>query len=244
MIAALLILALSLACSEARADIYRYLNEEGVECFTDTPTSRAAVRVMKEKAASRRKAPQRNIPPSPSPAETAPKTSSDHLASVQTCPPADLLLPVSGRITSPVGLRHDPIDGVVRDHKGVDIATPEGTPVRPVAAGIVTFSGYRSGYGNTVIVRHDDGTITLYAHNSTNLKHEGEPVDRSSTIAFSGSTGRTTGPHLHFEAWKDGVNMTASFIPGAASSHGAGPENDGIRRSIQADGTLVFSNLP
>lgn len=244
MIVALLFLTLSLACSEACADIYRYLNEDGVECFTDTPTSRTAVKVMKEKWTSRRKAPQRNVPPPPPPVENAQKTCSDHLASLPTSPPADLLLPVSGRITSPLGLRHDPIDGVVRDHKGVDIATPEGTPVRPVAAGIVTFSGYRSGYGNTVIVRHDDGTITLYAHNSTNLKHEGEPVDRSSTIAFSGSTGRTTGPHLHFEAWKDGVNMTASFIPGAASSRGAEPDNDGIRRSIQADGTLVFTNLP
>jgi murein DD-endopeptidase MepM/ murein hydrolase activator NlpD len=243
MIVALLFLTLSLACSEARADIYRYLNEDGVECFTDTPTSRTAVKVMKEKVASHRKTSQRNVPPPCPPVETAQKTSSDHVTSLPAFPPADLLLPVSGRITSPVGFRHDPIDGVVRDHKGVDIATPEGTPVRPVAAGIVTFSGYRSGYGNTVIVRHDDGTITLYAHNSTNLKNEGEPVDRSSTIAFSGSTGRTTGPHLHFEAWKDGVNMTASFIPGAASSRGAG-QNDGIRRSIQADGTLVFTNLP
>ena len=244
MIITLLILALSLVCNEARADIYRYLNEDGVECFTDTPTTKAAVQVMKEKTASRRKAPQRKAAPLPPLVENAQKACSDHLDSLPAFPPADLHLPVSGRITSPVGFRHDPIDGVVRDHKGVDIATPEGTPVRPVAAGIVTFSGYRPGYGNTVIVRHDDGTITLYAHNSTNLKHEGEPVDRSSTIAFSGSTGRTTGPHLHFEAWKDGVNMTASFIPGAASSSGAGPENDGIRRSIQADGTLVFSNLP
>ena len=152
-------------------------------------------------------------------------------------------LPVPGRISSTVGLRHDPIDGMVRDHKGVDIATPEGTPVRPVASGVVVFSGYRQGYGNTVMVSHDDGMITLYAHNSTNLKNAGDPVDRGSTIAFSGSTGRTTGPHLHFEAWKNGVNMTASFIPGAASGdfrHGS----DGIRRIVQADGTLMFTNLP
>jgi murein DD-endopeptidase MepM/ murein hydrolase activator NlpD len=142
-----------------------------------------------------------------------------------------------------VGLRHDPIDGMLRDHKGVDIATPEGTPVRPVASGVVVFSGYRQGYGNTLMIRHDDGMITLYAHNSTNLKSTGEPVDRGSTIAFSGSTGRTTGPHLHFEAWKDGVNMTASFIPGAASA-GHHRDSDGIRRMVQADGTLVFTNLP
>ena len=112
-----------------------------------------------------------------------------------------------------MGLRHDPIDGIVRDHKGVDIATPEGTPVKPVLPGTVIFSGYRPGYGNTVIVAHDGGMTTLYAHNSTNLKAEGDPVDRGSTIAFSGSTGRTTGPHLHFEAWQDGVNITMTFIP-------------------------------
>src|ERR1700686_1939913 len=138
MIVTLFILALSLACSEARADIYRYLNEDGVECFTDTPTSRTAVKVMKENSASRRKAPQRKGPPPPPHVVNAQKTCSDRLASLPTFLPADLFLPVSGKITSPVGLRHDPIDGVVRAHKGVDIATPEGTPVRPVAAGIVT----------------------------------------------------------------------------------------------------------
>ncbi|HLO24821.1 MAG TPA: M23 family metallopeptidase, partial [Geobacteraceae bacterium] len=168
---------------------------------------------------------------------------SGHDAAVPMETETDCRLPVPGRISSTLGLRHDPIDGMVRDHKGVDIATPEGTPVRPVAAGVVIFSGFRQGYGNTVMIRHGDGMITLYAHNSTNLKSAGEPVDRASTIAFSGSTGRTTGPHLHFEAWRDGTNMTASFVPGAASGdsrHGG----DGIRRTVQADGTLLFTNLP
>jgi murein DD-endopeptidase MepM/ murein hydrolase activator NlpD len=236
----LLFLAFFLAGSEARADIYRYLNEEGVECFTDTPTVNNAVRVMKEKTAPRKNAVKQKISTPPHPAETAQITGTYRPDSTQHRCDNDAILPVKGIITSPVGFRHDPIDGVLRDHKGVDIATPEGTPVRPIAAGVVTFSGYRHGYGNTVIVRHDDGMITLYAHNSANLKTEGEPVDRGSTIAFSGSTGRTTGPHLHFEAWKDGVNLTGSFIPGGAAPR----ENDNIRRSIQADGTLVFTNLP
>jgi len=104
---------------------------------------------------------------------------------------------------------------------------------------VVVFSGYRQGYGNTVIVRHGNGMITLYAHNSINLKSEGEPVDRGSTIAFSGSTGRTTGPHLHFEAWKDGTNLTTAIIRGSEPS-----SYDDIRRTVQADGTLRFSNLP
>jgi murein DD-endopeptidase MepM/ murein hydrolase activator NlpD len=244
MIIPLLFLVLSLTCCEARADIYRYLNDEGAECFTDAPMAKGAVKVMKEQRSSRRKAPQQPHPAPGPHADSPQQTSDDRTYPRQERTDSNLSLPVTGRITSPVGLRHDPIDGLVRDHKGVDIATPAGTPVRPIAPGMVIFSGYRPGYGNTVIVRHDDGMTTLYAHNSTNLKSVGEPVDRSSTIAFSGSTGRTTGPHLHFEAWKEGVNVTATFIPGAASSHVAEREHDGIRRTVQADGTLVFSNLP
>jgi murein DD-endopeptidase MepM/ murein hydrolase activator NlpD len=245
MFIALLFLALSLTCGEARADIYRYLNKDGVECFTDAPTAGNAVRIMRESAPPRQKASKQARQAPRSIAEHARPASADLAAPGNNClTEAEPLLPVKGIITSPVGLRHDPIDGVIRDHKGVDIATPIGTPVRPVAPGVVIYSGYRPGYGNTVIVRHADGMTTLYAHNSTNLKSEGEPVDRGSTIAFSGSTGRTTGPHLHFEAWKDGINMTAAFVPGAASPHEANRNHDNIRRTVQADGTLVFTNLP
>jgi len=227
------LILLLVSCTVATADIYRYVNEEGVACFTDTPRTGSAVRIMKEEPAPPRRSPVK-------------KGRSDRqapeLAGTNTqCPGGTL--PVSGRISSPMGLRHDPIDGTLRDHKGVDIATPEGTPVRPVAPGVVVFSGYRPGYGNTVMVRHDDGMLTIYAHNSTNLKVKGDPVDRDSTIAFSGSTGRTTGPHLHFEAWRDGANITSTFIPAGASGtpHQSG---DTIRRYVQADGTLVFTNLP
>jgi murein DD-endopeptidase MepM/ murein hydrolase activator NlpD len=241
MIAIILAVAFSLFGTAASADIYRYLNDEGVECFTDTPTVRNAVRIAKEKKVSRK-----NVSNQVSPAAEPAREKTWTVARVSHATSTPLLdtdhdLPVRGQVTSPVGLRHDPIDGIIRDHKGVDIATPEGTPVRPVAPGVIEFSGWRQGYGNTVIVRHDDGMITLYAHNSTNLKGIGEPVDRGSTIAFSGSTGRTTGPHLHFEAWKNGVNLTASLIPGGGTSthhH----DSDGVRRIVQADGTLLFTN--
>jgi murein DD-endopeptidase MepM/ murein hydrolase activator NlpD len=235
----LLILTLTLAGGEVRADIYRYRNGEGVECFTDAPTVRTAVRIVRETKVSRHPAVKR---PHPVPSTTGPVITRHETGQAETV--AEHCLPVSGRISSPVGWRHDPIDGVLRDHKGVDIAIPEGTPVRPVAAGVVIFSGIRQGYGNTVMVRHDDGMITLYAHNSVNLKSAGEPVDRGSTIAFSGSTGRTTGPHLHFEAWKGGENVTVSFIPGAASSGPLHHHEVSIRRIVQADGTLKFTNLP
>ncbi|ODA44180.1 peptidase M23 [Thermodesulfovibrio sp. N1] len=118
--------------------------------------------------------------------------------------PKKISLPVKGVITSQFGLRLDPIDGKRRHHNGIDIAVPEGTPVRPVLSGKVIYSGYSKGYGNCVIVEHEDGIQTLYAHNSKNLVKTGDTVTPEMVIAFSGSTGRTTGPHLHFEVRKDG----------------------------------------
>jgi len=121
--------------------------------------------------------------------------------------PKKISLPVKGVITSQFGLRLDPIDGKRRHHNGIDIAVPEGTPVRPVLSGKVIYSGYSKGYGNFVIVEHEDGIQTLYAHNSKNLVKVGDIVTPETFIALSGSTGRTTGPHLHFEIRKDGRAM-------------------------------------
>ena len=159
-------------------------------------------------------------------------------------------LPVPGKITSPVGMRNDPIDGVLRHHNGVDIAIPVGTPVKPVAAGTIVYSGNRSGYGNMIIVEHSDGMRTVYAHNSVNLVISGAQIDRDSTIALSGSTGRSTGPHLHFEAWKDGINITSAILSydGGeqlnAAFHETSPKKSPVRTAILPDGSLLFTNLP
>jgi len=125
--------------------------------------------------------------------------------------PNKISLPVSGKITSSFGLRTDPIDGKLRHHNGIDIAVPEGTEIKPVLSGKVVYSGYSNGYGNCVIVEHDNGIQTIYAHNSKNLVKAGDTVTSDTVIALSGSTGRTTGPHLHFEVRKDGkpVNPVA-----------------------------------
>jgi murein DD-endopeptidase MepM/ murein hydrolase activator NlpD len=120
-------------------------------------------------------------------------------------PGVKLSLPAAYRITSRYGLRHDPIDGKLRHHNGIDIAMPEGSPVKAAKEGKVIFSGLLSGYGNTVIVEHGNGLTSLYAHNSLNLVKEGDVVDKNSILALSGSSGRSTGPHLHFEVRKDGV---------------------------------------
>lgn len=116
-----------------------------------------------------------------------------------------LSLPAAYRITSRYGLRHDPINGKLRHHNGIDIAMPEGSPVKAAAAGKVVFSGFSAGYGNCVIIEHENGLTSLYAHNSLNLVKTGDIVDKNSILALSGSSGRSTGPHLHFEVRKDGV---------------------------------------
>lgn len=90
-------------------------------------------------------------------------------------------------------------------HVGLDIAIPEGTPIVAVADGIVRFSGWKDGYGNVVYVDHGEGWETRYAHNSQNLVAEGATVTRGQVIAIVGTTGHSTGPHIHFEVHKDGV---------------------------------------
>lgn len=134
--------------------------------------------------------------------------------------PEKISLPLSGKITSSFGLRTDPIDGKLRHHNGIDIAAPEGTPVKPVLSGKIVYSGYNGGYGNCVIVEHENGIQTIYAHNSKNLVKAGDTVTRETVIALSGSTGRTTGPHLHFEVRHNGkaVNPLAMINNSGKSS--------------------------
>ncbi len=157
----------------------------------------------------------------------------------------NLDLPVKGRVTSTVGLRPDPINGDIRMHNGIDIAIPEGTPVKPVAPGRIAYSGLQPGYGNMVIVQHDDGMISVYAHHSRNMVKTGERVARESRIALSGSTGHSTGPHLHFEAWQGGMNVTSAFLPNFAghrideSKHGS-LETTNLHKVIMSDGTILF----
>ncbi|MGB9080378.1 MAG: M23 family metallopeptidase [Desulfuromonadaceae bacterium] len=241
--------------SFAGADIYRFVTIDGVETFTDAPSNKSATVVIKDHPATTTKQRkslkkqkthdisldeiiQKAVTASLHPQETEQNSFEAHLP------------PVGGTITSRVGMRIDPIDGIWRQHNGIDIAIPAGTPVRPVAPGVVVYSGSRSGYGNTVVVEHDNGIISLYAHNSRILVAEGEPVTQESTLALSGSTGRSTGPHLHFEAWQGGTNVTAAFLPDSgmtlpkttlvASSQRA-PR---FRSEPLSDGSILFTNIP
>ena len=110
----------------------------------------------------------------------------------------------SGYITSKFGYRNHPIYKRSKFHAGVDFASKRGTPVLATADGVVVFSGWQSGYGRMVEIRHMDGLKTRYAHNQKNLVKEGDMVKKGQTIAKLGSTGRSTGPHVHFEVRKNG----------------------------------------
>ncbi|NJK72784.1 MAG: peptidoglycan DD-metalloendopeptidase family protein [Synechococcaceae cyanobacterium SM2_3_60] len=110
-----------------------------------------------------------------------------------------LMMPVNGPVTSPFGWRVHPIYGTSRLHAGIDFGVPTGTTVYSADRGTVIFAGWYGGYGVTVIVNHGGGITTLYAHNSQALVSEGQAVERGTPVAASGSTGLSTGPHVHFE---------------------------------------------
>lgn len=104
----------------------------------------------------------------------------------------------AGEITSLFGTRND------AEHTGIDIGVPAGTPIFAACSGSVLKAEEISGYGNTVILEHENGFSTLYAHCSALLCSAGDSVVQGQTVALSGSTGKSTGPHLHFEIRKDG----------------------------------------
>jgi murein DD-endopeptidase MepM/ murein hydrolase activator NlpD len=109
-----------------------------------------------------------------------------------------------GYVSSYFGRRTDPFTGQLRFHRGVDFAARTGAEIVAVATGVVTWTGFRRGYGQMVEVTHGNGYVTRYAHNARNLVAVGDHVQQGDTIALMGATGRATGSNLHFEVWKNG----------------------------------------
>ena len=107
--------------------------------------------------------------------------------------------PVRGFLSSTFGPRPDPFTGAQLYHEAIDIVAPKGTPIKAPADGIVTFSGYDPALGNMLVLDHGYGVITRYGHNNANLVREGQRIKRGDSIGTVGSTGRSTGPHLHYE---------------------------------------------
>jgi murein DD-endopeptidase MepM/ murein hydrolase activator NlpD len=131
-------------------------------------------------------------------------------------------IPVDGsRISSGFGNRFHPIDKKIKFHAGVDLAVPVGTKVDSTADGVVKFAGWNGGYGNLIIIQHPDGRESRYGHLSKILVSEGEKVSGGQQIALSGSTGKSTGPHLHFEIRENGevvnpLKILSNVLPKAA----------------------------
>jgi murein DD-endopeptidase MepM/ murein hydrolase activator NlpD len=118
-----------------------------------------------------------------------------------------------GWMSSAYGMRTDPFHGKERWHDGVDFAGKRGSPIIAVASGVVTWSAKRSGYGEMVEINHGDGYVTRYGHNEENLVTLGSIVKKGQHIALMGSSGRSTGPHVHFEVYKNGRTVDpASYI--------------------------------
>lgn len=236
-----LVIVLVFAASCADADFYRFQAEDGVEVFTNTPTNSSAVKIMKEDV-PRKPALKKLLVKRAILEERKPVTENEDNRQLQ--------IPLTGTISSNYGWRHDPIDGNLKHHNGVDIAVATGTSVRAIAPGRVTFSGNRGGYGNLVIIEHDGGMISLYGHNSLLLVATGQMVDAQTTIALSGSTGRSTGPHLHFELWKNNMNLTQAYVEDRRGSFKYSTvaanriQHQEIRRFVEENGTIVFTNLP
>ena len=127
-----------------------------------------------------------------------------------------MLTPVNGRITSLYGQRFHPILGYARMHAGVDFGAAWGSPIVASAPGIVSFAGYRGGHGNYVRLEHGGGVGSRYAHMSRIAVADGTRVRAGQVLGYVGSSGLSTGPHLHYEVYRDGrpvnpltMNITA-----------------------------------
>jgi murein DD-endopeptidase MepM/ murein hydrolase activator NlpD len=137
-------------------------------------------------------------------------------------------LPVAGRVTSGYGERIDPLTGEHSSHPGLDVGAPAGTAIRAPRGGVVLSAGPKGGYGNAVEIDHGNGLVTLYGHAAEVLVSKGEFVVPGQEIATVGSSGRSTGPHLHFEVRVGGRTVDPGRVLKtyglrAEGSHGSGP---------------------
>jgi murein DD-endopeptidase MepM/ murein hydrolase activator NlpD len=126
------------------------------------------------------------------------------------------------RISSGFGPRKDPISGDRKFHYGLDIPAPLGTEIHPVKKGTVQFSGEQAGYGNVVVIDHGDGFVSTYAHNAAGLVSAGDTVSPETVIATVGSTGRSTGPHVHFEVAYEGKAVNPRALLAKVEGRGKG----------------------
>ena len=147
---------------------------------------------------------------------------------------AGLLMPLNGPVTSPYGRRRHPILGFTRMHAGMDIRARYGTPIHAVTDGVVVFAGRHGGHGNYVRLNHGGGMATGYAHMSRFAVSAGSTVRRGQVIGYVGSTGLSTGPHLHYEMYRNGQTVNPASVRFATRSQLEGGELADFRARLAA----------
>jgi peptidoglycan hydrolase FlgJ len=149
------------------------------------------------------------------------KQSSEPGSEIKSAPAdvSDIHLPVQGPISSSFGLRKDPFSNQVKFHRGIDLAAPEGMPVVAALPGKVVSAGYESGYGNTVLIEHEGGVRTRYGHLASINVRQGDVVTSENALGTVGSTGRSTGPHLHFEVIRMGKQVDPLLSGNLLAAH-------------------------
>lgn len=145
-----------------------------------------------------------------------------------------LTQPVSGRMTSGFGMRRHPILGFVRMHAGIDFAAPYGSPIYAVTDGLVEFAGRHGGHGNYVKLNNGGGLATGYAHMSRIAAYLGQRVRRGQVIGYVGSSGLSTGPHLHYELYRNGQTVNPASVSFTSTAQLAGRDLAAFRARLAA----------
>ena len=189
--------------AEAEATYQKQLAAEKAAAEKAAAEKAAAEKAAAEQAAKAAQQQKQQSSGSSASGSSGSSSSSGSQSSQTTASASGFLWPIasSHRVTSPFGWRTHPITGRRNLHGGIDIAAPNGTPIMASKAGVVVISQYGSSYGNYVVISHPDGTRTLYAHMSQRNVSAGDTVRQGQTVGLVGSTGSSTGNHLHFETW-------------------------------------------
>ncbi len=140
--------------------------------------------------------------------------------------------PVSGRMTSSFGMRRHPLLGYSRFHRGVDYGAAYGSPIVAASAGVVSYSGWHGGHGKYVMIQHGGGMATAYGHMSRIVARNGARVAQGQVIGYVGSTGLSTGPHLHYEVWKNGAAVNPAGIRFTTTAQLAGRDLAAFRAKL------------
>ena len=135
-----------------------------------------------------------------------------------------MMMPVQGHVTSSFGMRYHPILGYSRMHQGIDYGAPMGSPIEAATDGVISFAGWHGGHGNYVQIRHAGGLGTGYAHMSRIAVRPGTHVRAGQIIGYVGSTGLSTGPHLHFEVFRNNVAVNPLSVKFTQAAQLAGSE--------------------